>query len=144
MSDGSVKITPKLEIPLSEISFRASRSGGPGGQHVNTSSTRVELLWDAAQSPSLTPEQRERVLVKLRSRINAEGVLSLASSTTRSQFRNRQDALERFATILARALEVPRPRRQTQPPRAAREARLEAKHRRAQIKSLRKPVDRDS
>jgi ribosome-associated protein len=143
MSDDSIRINPELSLPLAEITFRASRSGGPGGQHVNTSSTRVELLWDAARSPSLTEEQRERVMAKLRNRINAEGVFSLASSTTRSQFRNREDALERFANVLARALETQRPRKRTRPTAASREERLEAKRRRARTKSLRRPVDRE-
>jgi ribosome-associated protein len=141
MGDDSVEITPRLAIPLAEISFRTSRSGGPGGQHVNTSSTRVELLWDAAASPSLTPEERERVLTKLANRIGADGVLSLASSATRSQLRNRQDALDRFAGLLARALETPKPRRRTRPPAAANEERLEAKRRRARKKELRRPAD---
>ncbi len=141
MSDDTVEINSRLAIPLAEISFRTSRSGGPGGQHVNTSSTRVELLWDVTASPSLTSEQRERVLAKLANRIGADGVLSLTSSTTRSQLRNRQDVLERFATLLAGALEVPKPRRRTRPPAAANEERLEAKRRRARKKESRRPVD---
>lgn len=141
MGDESVEITPELSIPLAEISFRASRSGGPGGQHVNTSSTRVELVWDVSRSPSLNEAQRELLLAKLANRINMEGVLAIASSATRSQHRNREDALRRFATIVARALALPRPRRRTRPPAAANEERLGDKRRRSRKKELRKPVD---
>ncbi len=138
MSDPVVRITPELTIPLAELTFRASRSGGPGGQHVNTSSTRVELVWDAASSPSLTDAQREIILRKLANRISGEGILSLASSATRSQHRNRQDAIDRFAALLADALEIQPPRKRTRPPRAAKEERLAEKRRRSETKRLRR------
>jgi ribosome-associated protein len=126
--EDAVEITESVRIPRSELTYRATRSGGPGGQHVNTSSTRVELTWSAAGSPSLSEEQRERVLQKLGSRLDGEGVLRLAASEFRSQLRNREAATERFAELLRRALHVPRPRRATRPSRAAREERLRAKH----------------
>jgi ribosome-associated protein len=134
MSDTTIRISPELSIPLAELSFRASRSGGPGGQHVNTSSTRVELVWDVGGSPSLTPEQRDLIRTRLANRISDDGNLSLASSATRSQHRNREDAIERFVSLIAEALHVAKPRRKTRPSRAAREERLTTKKRRAETK----------
>jgi ribosome-associated protein len=116
-----------VAIPRAELTYRASRSGGPGGQHVNTSSTRIELTWNAATSPSLTEEQRARVMEKLAGRMDGEGVLRLAASDHRSQLRNREAATVRFAELIARALHVDAPRRATRPTRASREERLRAK-----------------
>lgn len=135
-----ISITPDLSIPAGEISYRTSRSGGPGGQHVNTSSTRVELVWDLEASPSVTEEQRERIREKLRTRVSGEGLLTLASATTRSQHRNREDVTERFAELLRGALHVPPPRKRTRPPRAAKEERLKEKKERSERKAQRKPV----
>ena len=143
MSDTTITISTELSIPLAELSFRTSRSGGPGGQHVNTSSTRVELLWHVASSPSLTPEQRALIEERLANRISEDGILSLASSATRSQHRTREDAIERFASLIAQALQVAKPRRKTPPPRAAREERLADKKRRAETKKLRRPPPLD-
>jgi ribosome-associated protein len=123
----AVEINESVRIPRSELTYRATRSGGPGGQHVNTSSTRVELTWSAAASPSLSDEQRERVMAKLASRLDGEGVLRVAASEFRSQLRNREAATERFAELLRGALHVPRARRATRPTRASREERLRAK-----------------
>jgi len=128
-------------IPLDELKFRFSRSGGPGGQHVNRSATQVELLFDVAHSPSLTEEQRARVLRRLRGYIDADGVLHLVSSGTRSQLRNREEVVRRFAQMMERALRVPKPRRATRPSAAARERRLAQKRRRAEIKRLRRGVE---
>ncbi len=124
-------------VPLEELTFRFSRSGGPGGQHVNRSATQVELLFDVAHSPSLTEEQRALVMQRLRGYIDADGVLHLVSSSTRSQLRNREEVVRRFAQMMERALRVPRPRRPTRPTAAARARRLEQKRRRAEIKRLR-------
>lgn len=143
LDDAVLRITDALWIPRAELSYRASRSGGPGGQHVNTSSTRVELLWDVGATPSLTEEQRARVRERLSNRINAEGVLLLAASEHRSQARNREAATTRFAELLAAALAVPKKRRRTNVPRAAKEARLRAKKQRAETKRLRGSVRRD-
>jgi ribosome-associated protein len=143
MSDTMIRISPELSIPLAELSFRVSRSGGPGGQHVNTSSTRVELVWDVANSPSLTPEQRILIQERLANRISDDGTFSLASSATRSQHRNREDAIDRFASLLAESLHVAKPRRKTRPSRAAREERLTTKKRRAETKKLRRPPSLD-
>jgi ribosome-associated protein len=137
MSD-LIRIDDHLSIPKSELDFRATRSGGPGGQHVNTSSTRIELLWNVATSPSLDDAQRARILEKLQTRIDGAGVLRLTSSGSRSQLQNREDVLERFARIIAQALRVPRPRKKTKPSRAAKEARLKAKKRRSETKRQRR------
>ncbi len=132
-----LRVTPELAIPLAELEYRASRSGGPGGQHVNTSSTRIELLWNVAASPALTDAQRALVLAKLAGRIDSAGVLRVVASVHRSQLQNKEEATERLRTLLAGALRVRRPRRKTKPPRAAREARLRAKRRRSEIKGSR-------
>jgi ribosome-associated protein len=129
-----LEISPALRVPLAELEYRASRSGGPGGQHVNTSSTRVELWWDVAGSPALTDEQRRHLLVRLASRLDGTGRLRLVSSGSRSQLRNREEVTERFRDIVARALVVPKPRKRTKPSRAAKAARLEGKRRRGATK----------
>ena len=140
MSDSVLVVTDDLFIPRAELSYRASRSGGPGGQHVNTSSTRVELVWDVSASPSLTDAQRALIQEKLANRINAEGELQVASSENRSQFRNKEAVTERFTEILREALHVAKPRRKTRPSRANREKRLDAKKRRSETKKMRGPV----
>lgn len=130
MSAGSALIVnPELSIPRSELSFRASRAGGPGGQHVNTSSTRVELLWNVEDSRSLSGEQRARLREKLDSRLDAQGNVRVVASAFRSQSRNREDAEERLATLVRRALLVPKVRKKTRPSRAAKEKRLQSKRR---------------
>ena len=106
-------------MPLAELEFRASRSGGPGGQHVNTSSTRVEVWWDVAGSPALSEAQRQRLLARLASRLDGAGRLRLVSSSSRSQLRNREEVTERLRDARGRALAVPKPRKRTKPPRAA-------------------------
>ena len=141
LSETLLVVTDDLYIPRAELSYRASRSGGPGGQHVNTSSTRVELVWDVNASPSLTDAQRALILEKLANRISAEGQLQLASSDNRSQFRNKEAVTERFAELLREALHVPKPRKKTRPSRANREKRLEAKKRRSETKKMRGPVE---
>jgi ribosome-associated protein len=140
---GLLRITDELSVPRAELEFRASRSGGPGGQHVNTSSTRVELIWDVAGTPSLTEPQRERIREKLSNRINAEGQLLLAESGSRSQHQNREAVTQRFVELLAGALHIPRPRRKTKVPRGEREKRLKEKKRRSEVKRLRGPVAPD-
>ena len=135
-----LRITNTLTIPLSELRFRFARSSGPGGQHVNRSATRVELLFDVAGSPSLTEAQRERALKALAPHIDSDGVLHLVSQTFRSQLRNREEAVERFRTLMHKAMWVPKRRRPTRPSRAARERRLASKRRRSEIKRQRGPV----
>jgi ribosome-associated protein len=136
-----LEVTNSVSIPREELSIRASRSGGAGGQHVNTSSTRIELLWNPSQSRALPDDVRERVLERLQARMNADGFVRIVSSEHRSQLRNRQAAEERLAKLLRGALAVPRPRRKTAPPRASKEARLEAKKQRSEIKKRRARED---
>jgi ribosome-associated protein len=138
-----LEVSSQLRLPLAELEFRASRSGGPGGQHVNTSSTRVEVWWDVAGSPSLGEEQRRRLLLRLASRLDGAGRLRLVSSGSRSQLRNREEVTERLREIVARALHVPRTRKRTRPSRAAKAARVEAKRRRSTLKRDRRrpPAD---
>jgi ribosome-associated protein len=139
MESTVVRITSSVAIPLAELSFRASRSGGPGGQHVNTSSTRIELWWDAALSPSLSGAQRAQVSARLATRLTAEGQLRIVASATRSQKQNRELAIERFQELLARALVVPKRRKATRPSRAAKERRLTEKKQRGRRKQERRP-----
>ncbi len=136
---GFLEVSPDLRVPLAELEFRASRSGGPGGQHVNTSSTRVEVTWDVAGSPALSQEQRQRLLLRLASRLDGTGRIRLVSSSTRSQLRNREDVTERLREVVAQALVVPKVRKRTRTPRAAKAARLENKRRRAATKRDRRP-----
>jgi len=138
MPDGYLSIIPGFQLPLSELEYRASRSGGPGGQHVNTSSTRVEVWWDVAGSAALSGDQRERLLQKLAPRLDSNGRLRLVSSGTRSQLRNREEVTERLRDVVAAALVLPKKRRPTRPSRAAKAARLEAKRRRAATKRERR------
>ncbi len=138
-----VRITARLAIPRRELRYRAARSGGPGGQHVNTSSTRVELTWNVAASPSLDEAQRARILGRLSNRIDGRGVLRLVAGGRRSQLRNREAVTERFVELVAGALAVRRPRRRTRPPASAREGRLRSKKRRSETKRRRGPVEPD-
>jgi ribosome-associated protein len=141
VSDGDpIDVDGLVWIPRSELVFRATRSGGPGGQHVNTSSTRVELTWDVGETPALDESQRARVLEKLGNRIDQRGVLHLSASGSRSQAQNREEAVERFRALLGEALRVPRTRRKTRPPRAAKENRLRAKRLRSEKKRARGPL----
>jgi ribosome-associated protein len=117
-------ITDLLAIPREEVRFRTSRSGGPGGQHVNKVETKVELLFDIAGSPSLTDDQRYRLLVSCASFVDSEGVLHIVGDRFRSQMRNREDVLERFVATLQHAYRPRRVRKPTRVTRAAKERRL--------------------
>jgi len=143
MDDQIITIDDRVQIPLSELEFRFSRSSGPGGQHVQKSSTRVELLFDVARSPSLDDEQRARVLSRLSGYVDTDGVLHLTSQSERSQWRNRQEAVARFQELMGRALARRKRRRATLPTAASREKRLEQKKRRSQVKRQRGPVEGD-
>ncbi len=136
--DERLAIAPGLDLPRSELEFRASRSGGPGGQHVNTSSTRVEVWWDIACSPTLTDEQRQCLIARLAARLDSAGRLRLVSSGSRSQLRNRDEVTERLIGLVAAALKVPKRRKATRPTRATKAARLEAKRRRGATKRERR------
>jgi ribosome-associated protein len=141
--DAYLEITPALLLPLAELDYRATRSGGPGGQHVNTSSTRIEVWWDVRSSPALTEEQRARLMERLANRLDGEGRLRVVASESRSQLRNREAATERLRELIALALEVRKPRKRTKPSRAAKAARLEAKRRRSALKRDRRRPGHD-
>ncbi len=138
-----ILIKDNLSIPDDELSFEFSRSSGPGGQNVNKVSTRVTLLFDVSGSPSLTDEQRSRIMSRLRTRITKAGVLRVTSQKHRSQSANREAARERFAELLHEALRRTRPRRKTNVPKAVREKRLTDKRHRGRLKRQRKPDDAD-
>jgi ribosome-associated protein len=133
-----LEVNDALSIPRSELEFRATRSGGPGGQHVNTSSTRIELLWNLHTSRALSDEQREHLRQRLASRTDGDGFVRVVSSEFRSQLRNREAAETRLAELLRRALVKPRKRIPTRPSRAAREARLKDKRMRSEKKRMRR------
>jgi ribosome-associated protein len=132
--DVPLKITETLSIPPNELHFQFSRSGGPGGQHVNRSATQVELTFDVMHSPSLSEAQRARILSALKTYIDGRGTLHLSAQTTRSQHRNRAEVIERFQRLLQRALHVPKRRVPTRPPPQAKEQRLSEKRRTSLIK----------
>jgi ribosome-associated protein len=133
MERESIRVSRSVLLPVSEITLRVSRSGGPGGQHAQKSSTRVEALLDVEASTALTQVQKQRVLGR------AGAVLRAVAQDDRSQARNRELAIERLVEKLREALAVPRRRKPTAPSVAARQRRLEAKRRRARTKALRKP-----
>jgi len=142
MAERLLAVTPELSIPLAEIVIRATPSSGPGGQHVNRSSTRIEAVWNVAFSPVLTEAQRSRLLLRLAGRLDGDGDLRVVASDRRSQLQNRTAALERLAGVVGRALAVPKARRPTKPTRAAKERRLESKKRRGDTKrDRRRPLD---
>ena len=126
-------MTRSVVLPLSEVELRFSRSSGPGGQHANTSETRVEAIFAVEASSALTDAQKRRVLAK------AGPTLRAIAQDERSQLRNRELAIERLVEQLRQALKVERRRVATKPTRAARERRLESKKRRSQTKKLRRP-----
>jgi ribosome-associated protein len=134
MNGDSLPIQEGLEIPLAELTFRFSRSGGPGGQHVNRSETRVELLFDVARSPSLSEAQREQLLRNLAPYLDRRGVLHLVSGASRSQHENRQEVVRRFVRLLQQGLRRRRRRIPTRPHPASVARRLEAKRRRSLLK----------
>lgn len=137
----AITITPSLSIPTQELEFRFSRAGGPGGQHVNTSATKVELRFDVAGSPALTPAQKARIVEALDSYIDSQGILHLTAAGERSQYQNRQEVLERFRRLMAGALRPRRRRIPTRPRPEARERRLREKRRRAEVKHMRRRVE---
>ena len=131
-----LEVSPALRIPAGELVWRFSRSPGPGGQHVNTSDSRVELMWDVRSSRVLTDAQRHRLLSKLRL---IDGVVTVAASEQRSQLRNRELALEKLAARIVDALapDAP-PRRPTKPTRGSARRHAADKSRRSETKQLRR------
>lgn len=131
----AVDINSELTIPLSEVTVRASRSSGPGGQHANVTASRVEASFDVLASPTLTDSQRERVLARIGPRVVA------IAQDERSQARNRELALARLSQRLAGALATPKRRRATRPTAASRERRLASKRHEAERKRERRPPE---
>ena len=129
-----IRITNQLSIPEDELYFTASRSSGPGGQHVNKASTRVTLRFDLANSPSLNPEQKKLLRERLPTRISKQGVLRVASQKTRSQATNRKLAVERFVELLQQSLETRLERKPSKIPSTAKEKRITAKKHRGRRK----------
>ena len=136
--DNGLAVSGGLVIPRSELTYRASRAGGAGGQHVNTSSTRIELLWNVRSSAALDDESRSRLESKLASRIDGDGWIRVVSSARRSQGQNRVAAEERLVELVRAALVVPKKRKATKPSRGAKEARLQEKKKRGETKRQRK------
>jgi ribosome-associated protein len=135
VDDDVLVVSRTCSIPLSELKWRFSRSGGPGGQHANTSDTRAEVIFDVEGSPSLGPRQRDRLLTKLGAEVRA------IASDERSQSRNRELALARLRDRIAGALHVDKPRTATRPTKGSRERRLAEKKRNAARKQLRRSVE---
>ena len=129
---------PVFHIPENELEFQVSRSGGPGGQHVNKTSTRVEVWWNVAASPSFATDQKDRLLLKLATRLDRGGRLRVVSGASRSQLQNRKEVTARLERLVNAALVVPKPRKRTRPTRAARERRLADKKAHAVKKERRK------
>ena len=129
----SIQVTPRLAIPLEEVQLRYSRSSGPGGQHAQKTETRVEAVFDAVASETLTDAQKRRLTARM------GRVVRAVAQDERSRWRNRELALERLAEAIRAGIRVERKRRPTKPSAAARKQRLESKRRRSQVKRLRKP-----
>lgn len=133
-----IEITDKIAIDESEVTYRFARSGGPGGQNVNKLSTKVTLLFDVKNSPSLNDEQKQRIMDKLNTRINRYGVLRVICRKHRTQKANKEEALERFAALIRNALYQKAARIKTRAPTAAVEKRLEEKKKHSRKKEYRR------
>jgi ribosome-associated protein len=143
-SGGSLlRIAPGIAIRQDELTFRFSRSTGPGGQNVNRRETQVELTFDVRNSPSVSPDQRARLLQRLVSHIDSRGVLHIVANTERSQLLNRREALGRLASLLRSGLEEPPRRHRTRPSLHSRLRRLSRKRRRSEVKHLRRTSRQD-
>jgi ribosome-associated protein len=136
-------VSTNVRIPRTELDVRATRSGGPGGQHVNTSSTKIELRWQPAASVALTEVQRERLLSNIATKLDGDGWLRITASEHRSQLQNREAAEARLVAMVKGALVVPKVRRATKPTYTSKVKRLESKSQRSDVKSNRKRVSRD-
>ncbi len=141
--EDDLEIEGHFTIPGSELELRATRSSGPGGQHVNTSSTRIELVWDVPSSAVTNEMERARLLERLAPRLDGSGRLRIVAQEARSQLRNREAARRRLAATVAAALVVQRPRKATKPTASSRRERLEEKRHRGAIKRERRRRDDD-
>jgi len=138
-----ISITGKLAIPFSEITFRTSRSAGPGGQNVNKVESRVELLFDVGHSSTLSVDERSRIFTKLKNKIDSIGILHLTSQFSRSQWENKEIVVREFARLLRLALRQEKKRIVTKPSKISREKRLKKKKMHSERKKLRQspPID---
>jgi ribosome-associated protein len=140
-ADDAIVVNERITIPRGELAFRASRAGGPGGQHVNTSSTRVELIWNFHRSSAVDHATRATLSERLVNRLDKDGALRVVSSSKRSQLQNREAAESKLAELVRGALVVKKARRKTRVPRGAVEGRLEEKKRRGGRKRERQQRD---
>ena len=136
MSD-DILINDLVTIPASELQYTASRSSGPGGQHVNKTDSRIQLRWNVPTTSALSDFLKRRVMIVLASRLTEDGDILLASDSNRSQRRNRDEVTQRLAALVREALVPPKPRRKTKPTRASRQRRLDEKKKRSDVKRQR-------
>ncbi|HWG33692.1 MAG TPA: alternative ribosome rescue aminoacyl-tRNA hydrolase ArfB [Gemmatimonadaceae bacterium] len=134
----ALRVNDRLAIPRAELGVRATRASGAGGQHVNKTSTRVEITWNVTASQALSDDDRARLITRLASRLSDEGELRVVASDTRSQRQNRELAETRLADVVRRALVIPRARKKTRPSRAAKQARLDDKRKLSEKKRVRR------
>jgi ribosome-associated protein len=133
-----IQVTDRVRIPAAELDIRYARSGGPGGQHVNKTSTKVLMRWNVRDSAALDDADRAWLLERLASKLTEDGDLLVTSERHRDQARNVDDAMERFVDRVREALRRPKKRKKTKPSRAARQRRLDEKKRRGAVKRNRK------
>ncbi|MDE3056442.1 MAG: aminoacyl-tRNA hydrolase [Bacteroidota bacterium] len=143
--ENSIRINDRIVIPLSEIQFRFSRSGGPGGQNVNRVSSRVELLFDLAVAMSLDADTKRLLLQNLKNKIDSKGMLRVVAQESRSQWKNRETAIEKFSELLKRASRKKKERKATVPGESSHQRRVDEKKKRSVVKALRrKRIDTES
>jgi ribosome-associated protein len=144
VSQDEIVINARVRVPFSELAFRASRASGPGGQNVNKTESAIELLFDLAHTSALTDDERRRAQGKLAAHVDSDGVMHVESQSERSQLRNREEAIRKFAQLLREALVIPKQRRKTKPTRSSIEARLQTKKRTGDIKRHRRSMTHDA
>jgi ribosome-associated protein len=136
-----IRLSSRVRVPEHELEFRVARAGGPGGQGVNTTDSKVELRWDLEASDALAGWQKDLVRERLGNRITKDGVLIIQAAEERSQHQNRAAAVARFRSLVGEAIVPPKSRRRTRVSRAAKRRRVEEKRRRGEVKKLRKPPE---
>lgn len=129
------------ELLRNELTFKATRSSGPGGQHVNKTSTRIELYWSLHDSQAFSEDQKVRLREKLHNRLTKDDILILASGQTRSQFKNKEQVIKRFFELMKEALTPPKKRKKSKPTYASKVKRLQSKKQHAEKKASRKKPD---